>query len=159
LPSRSAARDEALAVIEELSKPAEAGKSRRWASWFLEVTDDEGQFLRLPMGHPALEIVRAPVQWKGKGSPNWKAADMDTGRLQAKPVGAQLSDRSARAAELLERSRELYDSLRSLCDRTAALRIQSQSVVEHARRLLADEIPIPYLIVAALTRSRGRGIS
>jgi uncharacterized protein DUF6894 len=57
LPSRSAARDEALAVIEELSKPEEAGKSRRWASWFLEVTDDEGQFLRLPMGHPALEIA------------------------------------------------------------------------------------------------------
>ena len=28
-----------------------------WASWFLQVADEEGQFLRLPIAYPALEIV------------------------------------------------------------------------------------------------------
>ena len=47
LPNRLAARAEALAVIRD----------RRWASWFLQVADEKGQFLRMPIGHPALEIV------------------------------------------------------------------------------------------------------
>ena len=57
LPNRSAAHVEALAVIRDLSNPEVAGNPRRWASWFLQVADEEGQFLRLPIGQPALEIV------------------------------------------------------------------------------------------------------
>src|SRR5215467_4827405 len=57
LPDRSAAHVEALAVIRDLSNPEVAGNPRRWASWFLQVADEEGQFLRLPIGQPALEIV------------------------------------------------------------------------------------------------------
>ena len=57
LPNRSAACAEALAVIRDLSNPEVAGNPRRWASWFLQVADEEGEFLRMPMGHPALEIV------------------------------------------------------------------------------------------------------
>ena len=57
LPDRSAARAEALAVIRDLSNPEIAGNPRRWASWFLQVADENGPFLRLPIGHPALEIV------------------------------------------------------------------------------------------------------
>jgi DNA-binding transcriptional LysR family regulator len=80
---------------------------------------------------------------------------MKASRLQAESVATELFDRTGRTAELLERSRELYDSLRSLCDRNEALRTQSQSIVEHARALLADEILMRYLIVvAALRRSQ-----
>ena len=57
LPNRSAAREEALAVVRDLADPKIGGNTRRWASWFLQVSDDEGQFFRTPVGHPALEIV------------------------------------------------------------------------------------------------------
>jgi hypothetical protein len=57
LPNRSAARAEASAVIRELSNPEVCVNPRRWASWFLQVADEKGQFLRMPIGHPALEIV------------------------------------------------------------------------------------------------------
>jgi hypothetical protein len=71
LPNRWAARDEALAVVRDLAKPEVGGSSRRWASWFLEVADEEGSFFRIPIGHPALEVVtpqlfeRGPVQLPG----------------------------------------------------------------------------------------------
>jgi hypothetical protein len=58
LPNRSAARSEALAVVRELADPEIAGNPRRWASWFLQVADERGEFLRLPIGHPALETVK-----------------------------------------------------------------------------------------------------
>jgi hypothetical protein len=57
LPNRSAARAEALAVIRDLSNPEVAGNPRRWASWFLQVADEGGEVLRMPIGHPALEVV------------------------------------------------------------------------------------------------------
>ena len=57
LPNRFAAREEALAVIRDLSNPEIAGNPRRWASWFLQVADEGGEFLRLPIGRPALEVV------------------------------------------------------------------------------------------------------
>jgi hypothetical protein len=57
LPNRTAARDEALAVVRDLANPEHNGHSRRWASWFLEVADETGDFFRTPIGHPALEVV------------------------------------------------------------------------------------------------------
>src|SRR5262249_20682029 len=57
LPNRSAAREEALAVVRDLADPKIGGNTRRWASWFLQGADDEGQFFRTPIGHPVLEIV------------------------------------------------------------------------------------------------------
>src|SRR5262249_44101762 len=62
LPNRSAAREEAAAVIRDLSNPEVAGNPRRWASWFLQVADEGGEFLRMPIGHPALEVVTAAGQ-------------------------------------------------------------------------------------------------
>ena len=57
LLSRTAARDEARAVVRDLADPEIGGNPRRWASWFLDVADDEGAFFRTPIGHPALEVV------------------------------------------------------------------------------------------------------
>src|SRR5262245_65724672 len=55
LPNRSAARNEALAVIRDLANPKIGGGSRRWASWFLELADDRGRFFRMPIGQPAFD--------------------------------------------------------------------------------------------------------
>jgi hypothetical protein len=49
LPNRSAARDEALTVVRELSGPEVADNPRRWASWFLQVADERGHFFRTPL--------------------------------------------------------------------------------------------------------------
>src|SRR5947208_4550855 len=57
LAGRSEARGEAQAVIRELSAARSVGNPRRWAGWFLQVADEKGQFLRVPIGHPALEIA------------------------------------------------------------------------------------------------------
>ena len=54
LRNRTAARDEALAVVRDLTN--KVGR-QRWASWFLEVADDRSGFFRTPIGHPALELV------------------------------------------------------------------------------------------------------
>ena len=58
LPDRAAARAETFAVIRDLTD-REVG--RRWASWFVEVTDEQGSFLRLPIGYPSLQVVPAPI--------------------------------------------------------------------------------------------------
>src|SRR5262249_12238185 len=59
LPNRSAAREEALAAVRDLSDPAVGGNPRRWASWFLQVADEQGGFFRTPIGHPAPPAARA----------------------------------------------------------------------------------------------------
>jgi hypothetical protein len=46
LSHRAAAREEALAVVRDLSNPAFGGNPRRWASWFLQVADHAGEFFR-----------------------------------------------------------------------------------------------------------------
>src|SRR5262245_65981631 len=62
LPNRAAARAEALEVIRDLADPEVAGNPRRWASWFLQVADEGGEILRMPIGHPALEVVSSDGQ-------------------------------------------------------------------------------------------------
>ena len=57
LAGRSEACGEAEAIIRELSAAQSVGNPRRWAGWFLQVGDEKGQFLRMPIGHPALEIA------------------------------------------------------------------------------------------------------
>src|SRR5262249_8018192 len=59
LPNRAAAREEAMTDARERWDRAGASPGRRWASWFLQVADDQGRFLRVPLGYPALEVVSA----------------------------------------------------------------------------------------------------
>src|SRR6516162_4108679 len=77
LPNRSAARAEALAVIRDLADPEVAGNPRRWASWFLQVADEGGEFLRMPIGHPALEVI-TPNGRQGEAEPTRPAATVAT---------------------------------------------------------------------------------
>ena len=137
LPSRSAARNEALAVIRDLSKSEVGGNPRRWASWFLQVVDDGGQFLRLPIGRPALEIVTLDSQpfhaREVEASQNRQVVESETRGHEVAMLTTQLSERRQRAAELLEHRRRLQQTLSALCVVSERLRASAQLAVEDAR--------------------------
>ena len=110
LASRSAARKDAQAVVRELSDSV----ANRWASWFLRVADDRGQFLSLPLGHPALELVSNAGRSSSTLTPSPETNEHAYGRRRAaalpKRGGALFAEALAlrrRTAELLERNRHL----------------------------------------------------
>jgi hypothetical protein len=119
LPNRAAAREEALAVIQDLS---DREHGRRWASWFIDVTDEQGSFLRLPIGYPALEVLpkdgRRPRRAASAFKFGYASVSADT-----LPKGL-FANRSAVLArerlairqwtkELLEQNRQLWRELSS----------------------------------------------
>src|SRR5262245_28111332 len=138
LPNRSAAREEAAAVIRDLSNPEVAGNPRRWASWFLQVADEGGEFLRMPIGHPAREVVTADGQ------------HLDAALSETKPVGAaatvasrqgrrsaalvqQMSAVRKQTEQLLQRNQQLRAELSSVCLASASIRVRASRVVSLAR--------------------------
>ena len=138
LPDRSAARAEASAVIRDLSNPEVPGNPRRWASWFLQVADAEGEFLRMAIGHPAFEVV----------TPDGRQAEAEPSEAKpARPattVAARGGRRSAmlvqqmaavrkHTAQLLERNQQLRQELSSLCVASAGIRVRASRVVSLAR--------------------------
>src|SRR5262252_1442295 len=138
LPNRAAAREEALAVIRDLSNPEVAGNPRRWASWFLQVTDEEGEFLRMPIGHPALEVVTPNgLQLHAELSeakPTQPAATVATrqGRRSAMLV-QQMAAVRKRTEQLLQRNQQLRLELSSVCLASANIRVRASRVVSLAR--------------------------
>jgi len=142
LASRSEARGEAEAVIRELSAAQSVGNPRRWAGWFLQVADEKGQFLRLPIGHPALEIAAPRRLAQSAGSKSTQPAasvpqvDLSPRSRPAGLVGG-LSARQERAAQLLEHSRRLQHELSSLYATSMHLRQRACQLVAHARRASA----------------------
>jgi hypothetical protein len=136
LPNRSAARDEALAVVRELANPEVGGNARRWASWFLQVADDEGQFFRTPVGYPALEVVTADGQ----------EPDVEDRRIRPDPAataarrGAALRTRGPLAQQIRairQRTAQLMDDNRRLREELSSLHLASENIRFHARRTLA----------------------
>src|SRR5262245_136703 len=136
LASRWAARQEAQAVVRELSSSV-AG---RWASWFLRVADERGQFLTLPIGHPALELVSNDPPSSNRTVPPPTAGDPPAGRRRA----AALTQRSAawfadalvlrrRTAELLERNRQLRVQLSAQLRTNQVAGDRARQLVAHAR--------------------------
>jgi len=148
LPNRSAAREEALAVIRDLADPEVAGNPRRWASWFLQVADEGGEVLRMPIGHPALEVV----------TPNGRQAEAEPSEEKpARPattVAARGGRRSAmlvqqmaavrkHTEQLLQQNQRLRQELSSLCLASASIRVRASRVVSLARLASpADEIEV-----------------
>jgi len=142
LPNRSAAREEALAVVRDLADPKLGGNTRRWASWFLQVADEQGQFFRTPIGHPALEIVGPDVGELGGEELRSKAIQPTTiaparhgaaSRDQPADLAWELWGRLQRTAQLLEYNRGLRDEFSSLCLVSEVLRVRSRRLVAQAR--------------------------
>ena len=139
LPDRSAARAEASAVIRDLSNPEVAGNPRRWASWFLQVADEGGEFLRMPIGHPAFEVVAPDGRQSGEAEPSKEestpfAATVATrqGRRSAALV-QQMAVVRKHTEELLQRNQQLRQELSSLCVASASIRVRASRVVSLAR--------------------------
>src|ERR1043166_9863656 len=117
LPSRSAARAEALAVIRDLAGP-EAGESR-WAGWLLRVEDAAGQFFCSPIGHPGLALVADNRPGEPERRPN-------------RPIGEVAADLALRVAELnalLERNQRLREQLASEFLRSAQVKLRARELL------------------------------
>src|SRR5262249_5385727 len=101
---------------------------------------DVGQFLRLPIGRPALEIVTRDSQpfhaREVEASQNRQAIESET-RGRVAMLTTQLSERRQRAAELLEHGRRLQQTLSALCLDSERLRGSAQLTMERARALQA----------------------
>jgi len=142
LPDRSAARAEALAAISELSDAPTGGNSRRWAGWFLQLADEQGQFFRTPIGHPALELATPdrPAEERSL-NPASATSPARQGATSAPTEVAelvrQLSTRQQHAAQLLEHSRRLHHELSSLCAANERIRARSRELVAYARLVTA----------------------
>src|SRR5262245_24145442 len=137
LASRSAARQEALAVVRELSDSV----ANRWASWFLRVADRRGQFLSLPLGHPALQLVSNDRLSSNALTPSPETIEEAYGRGR----GRALTERAAalfaealvvrrRTAELLERNRQLRTELSSEFRSTQVAGERAWQLTAHARQ-------------------------
>jgi hypothetical protein len=136
LPNRSAAREEAMAVVRELANPEVGGNARRWASWFLQVADDEGQFFRTPVGYPALEVVTGDGQ------------DLEAEERQIKPnpavslIGQGVAARTRQAlvqqiGAIRQHTAQLMEDNRRLREELSSLHLASENIRLHARRTLA----------------------
>jgi hypothetical protein len=138
LADRSAARAEALAVIRDLGNPEVAGNPRRWASWFLQVADEAGEFLRLPIGHPALEVV-TPDGRQGEAEPSEERLIPSAATVaprQERRSAALVQQTSAvrnRTEQLLQRNQQLRDELSAACLASASIRVRASRVVSLAR--------------------------
>jgi hypothetical protein len=141
LPSRSAARDEALAAVRDLADPQIGGNSRRWASWFLEVADEQGQFFRTPLGYPALELVTEDLLERRAEQPvsipapirSAAFARPDEAKAQAAEIVLENRARHAHTAQLIEVNQRLRNELWSVCRASEAIRVSTTQVLSLAR--------------------------
>jgi hypothetical protein len=110
LSDRTAARDEALAAVRDLTNPKVEGARRRWASWFLEVADARGGFFRTPIGHPALELVtpehQALVGERKLGRVRAESALPEI-RVQTAEIVREIEARRQRTEQLLKENHQL----------------------------------------------------
>jgi len=138
---RAAAREEASAVIRELSDPVLKGNPRRWAGWFLQVTDEGGPFFRAPIGHPSLEVVTKGWRPASKlpPAPQARAAQQ---LLQQQPSGrkvsamvAQLLERMTEITVLTEHSSRLLGEISQTARKCEEVCAQAQILVARAQRV------------------------
>ena len=139
LPNRTAARDEALAVVRDLANPEHRGNPRRWASWFLEVTDETGGFFRTPIGHPALEVVSPQTNSHRQEEPEVQLP----GQRRAPPptfshsvtaeIVREMVARRETTLQLLKHNEQLRRELSSICLASEGIRIRANRLVSLAR--------------------------
>jgi FtsZ-binding cell division protein ZapB len=140
LRDRAAAREEAFAVMRELSDPALGGNPRRWAGWVLQVADEAGPFVRAPLGHPALEIVTEDWQRASKRPAASQALQRQPPRKQpmSKKVSAivdQMLACRAKAEELREKNRQLRDEIANIALKNSEIRERARFLITSAQRM------------------------
>jgi uncharacterized protein DUF6894 len=142
LPNRLAARNEALAIVRDLANPEIGGSTRRWASWFIEVADEEDAFFRTPIGHPALEVVtphaHGPRAEEPALQPLRPAAmaalpEVTATRTQTAEIIRQMAESHRKTAQLLKANEQLRRELSYLCLAIERIRLRTSRVVLLAR--------------------------
>jgi hypothetical protein len=138
LPNQTAARDEALAAVRELTNPKIS--QRRWASWFIDVADESGGFFRTPIGHPALEVVTPDRHAPDAEKPNLRPAQPGTAlpeyaapNTRTAEIVRQMAERRDQMAQLLKKNHQLRQDLSSLRLATEELRDRTNRLVALAR--------------------------
>src|SRR5262245_48689730 len=135
LSSRASARREALAVMRDLSSSV-AG---RWAGWFLRVADHHGQFLSLPIGHPALELVSDGVpQHRSATGGRKDSEEVSSGRGQADSLHEQAAALFEQALALREHTARLLERNRQLRSEVSSQFLFNRAVGDRARQLISD---------------------
>ena len=136
LPNRTAARDEALAAVRELTNPI---SQRRWASWFIDLADESAGFFRTPIGHPALEVVTPHRHTPDAGKPLRPAQpgtalpECAAPNTRTAEIVRQMSERRDQMAQLLKKNHQLRQDLSSLRLATEELRDRTRRLVSLAR--------------------------
>ena len=155
LRNRTAARDEALAVVSELANSKIDGNRRRWAGWFLEVADKSGGFFRTHLGHPALELVTLDRPAPGGAEPELRPVPAESAHPEKAHAGGRTAEITRqreslhqRRAQLLKENHQLRNELLSLRLVTDALLLRTRRVVLLARGaavapLLATSVMMP----------------
>ena len=139
LPNRSAARDEALAVVRDLANPEHLCNPRRWASWFLEVADETGGFFRTPIGHPALEVVTPETDARHVEQPDVEPLWPPLSYSRTAEVIRQMAARREMTVHLLKHNERLRRELSSICLASEGIRIRANRVVSLARAAAARD--------------------
>jgi hypothetical protein len=130
LLNRTAARDEALAVVRDLANPEHRGNPRRWASWFLDVADETGGFFRTPIGHPALELVTPETDTRRFDQP---AAIAPLSHFQTAELVREMAARREMTVQLLKDNKQLRRELASLHLASKGIRILTHRLISLAR--------------------------
>ena len=127
LPSRSAARAEASAIIHDLSRSQ--AERNRWAGWLLRVEDEAGQFFCLPIDRPGLALVsnERPTEPRPKAD------------RPIEEVAAELGRRTSELNRLLERHQQLREALRSELLFSIQARIRACELLDSCRPAEADK--------------------
>jgi hypothetical protein len=149
LVNPAAAREEALAVVRDLANPAIEGHPKRWAGWFIEVTDAQGaQLLYLPIGHPALQVVPRDGLLVRSAPPAARRVEWTAGENDRQPVPSagstmalvsQMLARRRRTAELLDANRKLREQLSGELLLINKVRGLAQHLVSRARAVSSTE--------------------
>ena len=124
-PSRAAAREEAAAVIRDLSDRRSEKNSRRWAGWFLHIADADGEFLSLPIGHPALSVVLK--------EPQSQTAKKRAAHDRLARVAREVQKCRRHTQFLLEKNRRLREELASELTRAECAGIHVHELLSRAR--------------------------
>jgi hypothetical protein len=123
-PNRLAAQAEARAVIRELSH-REA--PRRWAGWFLQVADEEGEFVRLPLGHPALVVV------SGSASPHSELTTEEVADGRLARAADEMWALRQEMRSLRKRIEQVRQNLAWEGNRAVRLKVQAHGLVSMSR--------------------------
>jgi hypothetical protein len=137
LPNRAAARDEALAAVRDLANPEHRGHSRRWASWFLDVADETGDFFRTPIGHPALEVVTPETNTRRVEQPDpeplWPAPIGPLSHFGTREIVRQMAARREMTVQLLKDNQQLRRELSFIRLACEGIRVRADRLISLAR--------------------------